>query len=130
MAKLGPRYRYPVYRDDIERWCKEGKTDAWIAQQIGEEGITAVGIQAFRVRSKIYGPNSKFPKHPLDEWFDGNEHTIVRGKDFDPPAAAMAKYLYTAAKRRQGLVAARVEGKKITFKFDSFESLGINRREV
>lgn len=125
MARMGPRPRYPAYRADIERWCKEGKSDAWIAGQIGRDDITATGVASFRKGQKIFGPRSTFRKYPLDEWFDGEEHTIAEGKDFTVTVASMRAYIYAVAARRRGRATTHVDGRTITFKFERYESLDI-----
>lgn len=113
---------YLPHIDTIRRLCEEGKRDVEIAQLIPVKRAKPATIRWWRQRHEIYGPHSDTRKYPWDQWFDGEERTITRGKDFQRPVVNMQKSMHTVAKRRKGLVRTRTRGETITFTFTAIKA--------
>ncbi len=53
-------------------------------------------VEAFPVKTRA-------KKYPLETWFDGKIHRLVRGRDFDIKADSMKTTLYNSASQDFGL---------------------------
>jgi len=81
---INQRVSLRKFRDDIERWVEEGRSDEWIASALG---TSASSVQSFRSRNGIYR-RSAAPALRDPEDYAAYEGVVERGERiglwFDP----------------------------------------------